>query len=97
MVSSRYGQNAELHVLRFSMSPTNLIYWPALALSWRISFITGWRTTKARITPGLSAVRPSAVPCPPGHSELEPGFPGLDGSGAVLDPRTALGDSKRRA
>jgi hypothetical protein len=32
----------------------------------------------------------AAVPCPPRHFELEPRFLGLDGLGAVLDPRTAL-------
>ena len=32
----------------------------------------------------------AAVPCPPRHFELEPGLPGLDRLGAVLDPRTAF-------
>lgn len=32
----------------------------------------------------------AAIPSPPRHFELEPGFLGLDGSGAVLDPRAAV-------
>ena len=44
----------------------------------------------------LSLCRPArpllglaAVPGPPRHVELEPRLPGLDGPGAVLDPRAA--------
>jgi hypothetical protein len=39
----------------------------------------------------------AAVPCPPRHLELEPGLPGLDGFGAVLDARTALFGSPAHA
>src|SRR5580704_1573646 len=40
--------------------------------------------------PAFSLLSLAAVPGPPRHFELEPRFLGLDGVGAVLDPRAAL-------
>jgi hypothetical protein len=40
--------------------------------------------------PALTLLGLAAVPGPPRHFELEPGLSGLDGVGAVLDPRAAL-------
>ena len=42
------------------------------------------------LLPALTLFGLAAVPGPPRHFELEPGLSGLDGVGAVLDPRAAF-------
>ena len=55
----------------------------------RASERRGGQTTRPGSFPALTLLGLSTVPCPPRHAELEPRFPGLDGSGAVLDPGAA--------
>ena len=46
--------------------------------------------SSTRLRPARSLFGLAPIPSPPRHLELHPGLPGLDGSGAVLDPGAAL-------
>jgi hypothetical protein len=52
-------------------------------------FIAASNAERLGSLPALTLLSLAAVPCPPRHFELQPGFPGLDGVGSVLEARAA--------